>query len=565
MSENSLSIERKELQKAGLLPKWFTTGGWQLFKEKYLYGTDRAFHGQVERIANTAASHTPNPDYWAPKFFQLLWKGWLSASTPVLSNMGTNRGFSVSCSGQYIGDSVYEFYDNLKETALLSKGGFGTSGYFGDIRCRGAKISKGGKASGVMPVFEDFITACQKISQGGTRRGSFAGYFPLMHPDFDEIADYLASKPDDVNVGWNIYDKDIEAFKKAGRLKDPEPNRRRKKTLKIKSVTGKGYYFFPDKVNRFRPQMYKDLGLEVKSSNLCTEITLFQDKDHTYTCVLSSMNLAYYDEWKDTDAVFTATVFLDCVAQEFISKAKDIPGYEKAVRFTEKGRALGLGVCGYHTYLQDHMIPFESLDAHYKNSEIFKHLHDESLKASQWMAKEWGEPEWCKGYGVRNTHRTAIAPTMSTALIMGGVSQGIEPILSNAFIQSSAAGEIERINPSFLRLMKERGKYSRKAIEDIASRNGSVQHLDWLSDEEKLVFKTAFEINQEVILRKASNRQKKLCQAQSINLFFSADEDERYISKVQQIAFNDPFILSLYYMRMQSGVIVSKDACEACQ
>lgn len=564
MSENSLSIERKELQKAGLLPPWFTTGGWQLFKEKYLYGTDKAFFGQIERISITAASHTPNPDYWQPKFFELLWKGWLSASTPILANMGTGRGYSVSCSGQYVDDDVHDFYEKLKETAMLSKGGFGTSGYFGDIRPRGSPISKGGKASGSLPVFEDYVTCCQKISQGGTRRGSFAGYFPIMHGDFDEVIDFVATKPDDVNIGWNIYDEDIKAFSKEGRAKNPEADRRRKKILKTKCTTGKGYLFFPDKVNRHRPKMYKDWGLEVKSSNLCTEITLFQDRDHTYTCVLSSMNVAKYDEWKDTDAVFTATVFLDCVAEDFIVNAKGIPGYERAVRFTEKGRALGLGQCGYHTYLQEHMIPFASMDAYYKNIEIAQHIKEQSLLASQWMGKEWGEPLWCKGYGVRNTHRTAIAPTMSTAQIMGGISQGIEPMLGNAFIQSGAAGEIERINPVFLKILKSKGKYSRKIIEDVAARNGSVQHLDCLTDEEKLVLLTAFEISQEAILRQASRRQRELCQAQSINLFISAEESEKNIARLHQIGILDEWIFSLYYLRAQSG-IVSNLGCEMCQ
>ena len=560
MSDKSLSAERKLLQNKGYLPEWFTTGGWQLFKEKYLYGTDEAFLGHAKRIAKTAAQYTTDPAYWEPKFFHLIWSGWLSCSTPVLANTGTNRGYSVSCSGQFIDDSVDSFYSGLRETALLSKGGFGTSGYFGNVRPRGSDISFGGKSSGIVPVIEDYFIACQKISQGGTRRGSFGAYVPLMHGDFDEVADMLYNSPDDANIGWNVYDRDIEALNN----NDPEVDRRRKRTFKIKSVTGKGYFFFPDKVNRHRPQMYIDNDWFVEASNLCTEITLFCDNEHTYTCVLSSMNLLHYDEWKDTDAVFTATVFLDCIASDFIAKARNQPGMEKAVRFTEKTRALGLGVCGFHSYLQEKMIPFESLDAHFVNNEIFTHIQQESTRASKWMAIEFGEPELCKGYGYRNTHRTAIAPTMSTALIMGGISQCTEPVLGNAFIQSSAAGEIERINPIFLKLMKARGKYSRKTIEDIASKNGSVQHLDWLTDHEKLVFRTAFEINQEVILRLAASRQPKLCQAQSINLFFSADESEEYISRILEMAFINPWIFSLYYMRTQSGIETNK-GCFACQ
>jgi ribonucleoside-diphosphate reductase alpha chain len=275
------------------------------------------------------------------------------------------------------------------------------------------------------------------------------------------------------------------------------------------------------------------------------------------------MNASLYDKWKDTDAVFVATVFLDCVNSDLIEIGKRTQGMEKIVRFAKKSRALGLGMLGFHTYLQDHMISFESMDAHYKNIEIFKHLNDESLRASQWMAKEFGEPFWCKGYGVRNTHRIAIAPNLSSALICGSVSQGIEPIYKNAYVQNTAAGKIDRVNPSLLLLMKERNIFSEETVKDIISNNGSVQHVSWLSEEEKEVFKTAFEINQLVILRLASARQRYIDQGQSINLFFSSDESEEYISEVHKTAFLDPYIKGLYYIRSESGVNVSKE-CIAC-
>jgi len=295
----------------------------------------------------------------------------------------------------------------------------------------------------------------------------------------------------------------------------------------------------------------------------CTEITLFSDEDHTFSCVLSSMNASLYDEWKDTDAVFNATVFLDCVNQDLIEIGKNTKGMERVVRFAEKSRALGLGLLGFHTYLQDHLIAFESLEANFKNVEIFKHLDAESKRASEWMAKEFGEPEWCKGYGVRNTHRIAVAPNLSSALICGSVSQGIEPIYKNAYVQNTAAGKMDRVNPSLLTLMKKINVYSEETVKDIISNNGSVQHVDWLTDEEKIVFKTAFEINQHSIIRLASTRQKYIDQAQSINLFFSADEDEEYISEVHKAAFKDPYIKSLYYIRSETGVNVSKE-CLSC-
>jgi len=559
-----LSQQRKELQAKGSVPQWMTTAGFQLFSEKYTNEGEDSFNGRARTIAKTAASRLPesqNKEEWEEKFYELIWKGWLSCSTPVLSNTGTSKGLSVSCSGQYIGDSIDQFYSNRRETAILTKNGFGTSAHLGAIRPRGSKISVGGKASGVVPVFKGFVQDSRDVSQGSTRRGAWAGYLPISHGDFDELADFVKDNPDDANVGWNWYDSDTEKCNSG----DAEAIRRFKKMLKLKMLTGKGYTFFNDKINRLSPQMYKDLGLLVSNGNLCAEVTLYNDEEHTYTCVLSAMNLAKRNEWKDTDAIFNATVFLDCIAEDFIQNGSKIPGLEKAVRFTQKGRALGLGVCGFHTYLQQNGIAFEELRASFLNGEIFKELHDESLRASKWMATEFGEPEWCKGYGVRNTHRTACMPTMSTALIMGGVSQGIEPILGNCFIQSMAGGEVERINPVFLDLMKKRGKYSKKLVKEIADNHGSVQNLDWLTDEEKMVFRTAFEINQEVIIRLASQRQHYICQAQSLNLFFSADESEAYIAKIHRLAIEDEYIKSLYYVRSQAGVQASSGECIACQ
>ena len=558
---DELSNERKELQEQGKLPKWCTTIAWQMLKEKNLSPEYPDLTSVYIRIAKHAAKYTPNPVEWQPKFFELLWNGWLAASTPVLSNMGTGFGCPVSCSGGYVGDSVYDFYGAQQEAAILSKNGFGTSGYLGAIRHRGAKITgvKGG-ASGVLPVFKDFVQMSRDISQGSQRRGAWAGYIEIDHPDFYEIVNYISKNPDDANIGWNITDKFIERLD-AG---DKDAIARYQAALKLKMITGKGYFFFVDRVNALNPQMYKDRGIDVKASNLCTEITLHSSEDYTFSCVLSSMNASLYDEWKNTDAVFNATVFLDCVNQDLIEIGRTQRGMEKVVAFAEASRALGLGLLGFHTYLQDNMIPFESMDAYYKNIEIFKHLNSESLRASQWMAQEWGEPEWCAGYGVRNTHRIAIAPNLSSALICGSVSQGIEPIYKNAYVQNTSAGKMDRVNPSLLKVMKEKGVYSKDAVKDIISNNGSVQHVEWLTDDEKSVFKTAFEIDQKQIVRLASARQRYIDQAQSINFFFSADEDEAYISEVHKLAFKDPWIKSLYYVRSENGVNVTKGECTSC-
>lgn len=296
----------------------------------------------------------------------------------------------------------------------------------------------------------------------------------------------------------------------------------------------------------------------------CTEITLMSDRDHTFTCVLSSMNAARYDEWKDTDAVFWATVFLDCVASDFIEIGSKIKGLGRAVRFTKKGRALGLGLLGFHTYLQSKMIPFAEADE--INEEIFKHLDDESRKASQWLAKELGEPYWCEGYGLRNTHRLAVAPNTSSALICGSVSQGIEPVPEVVYTQKVASGEIQRVNPVFLEFAKSKGKWNQALGKNIIENNGSVQHLDWLTEREKEVFKTAFEIDQFDIIRLASQRQVYIDQAQSINLFFDADAPEEYISAVHKAGLLHENIKSLYYMRSKAGVKAATESeCLACE
>ena len=558
---DELGEERKQLQEEDKLPNWVTTAAWQMLKENYLSKDYPDLKSVYIRVARHASQYTNDPLYWETKFFELFWKGYLAASTPVLSNMGTGVGCPVSCSGGFIKDSVFSFYGSQQEAAVLSKNGFGTSGYLGSIRPRGAKIAgMKGSASGVLPVFKDFVQMSRDISQGSQRRGAWAGYIEIDHGDFFELVNYINKNPDDANIGWNITDAFISRLE-AG---DKDAIDRYQKALKLKMITGKGYFNFIDKVNLQNPQMYKDKNLTVKASNLCSEIQLFSDEDHTFSCVLSSMNASLYDKWKDTDAVFVATVFLDCVNQDLIEIGTKTQGMEKVVRFAKKSRALGLGMLGFHTYLQDHMIAFESMDAYYKNTEIFKHLHDETLRASQWMAKEFGEPFWCKGYGVRNTHRIAIAPNLSSALICGSVSQGIEPIYKNAYVQNTAAGKVDRVNPSLLMVMKERNIYSEETVKDIISHNGSVQHVDWLNDEEKTVFKTAFEIDQKQIIRLASARQRYIDQAQSINLFFSADEDESYISEVHKMAFLDPYIKSLYYIRSESGVQVNKNECLAC-
>lgn len=564
MSEyyEKLSKERKSQQAKGVVPEWMTTAGYQLFKEKY-EETGNA-KKRYETIAKTLARHykaTPFETQAEDKFFEMLWKGWLSPSTPVLANTGTAKGLPVSCSGNVVEDSIDGFYTARHEVALLTKHGFGTSSYLGNIRPRGSSISVGGKACGVVPVFKGFVQDMRDVSQGNTRRGAWAGYLPIDHGDFHELCDYLYNNPDDCNVGWIIGD-DFIAKMQAG---DSEAIIRYQKTLKTKMVTGRGYYCFIDKINRKRPDVYKENGHFVQASNLCDEITLFSDEDNTFSCVLSSLNIAKFDEWKDTDTIFWAVLFLDAVAEEMIELSGDIKGLRKVRNFTKYSKALGLGQCGWATYLQAHNIPFESLEAQFFNVNLAKKIYEEANKASRALCQTIGACKLMRGTGKANSHLIAIAPTKSTALIMGGISEGIAPDPAITFLQNTAGGSMDRVNPVFLKLMKERGKYHYNEVQKIANAMGSVQGLDWLTEHEKKVFKTAFEIDQNVIIRYASQRAKYVDQWQSLNLFFPADCDERIISSVHQKAFLDENILGLYYIYTQAGVQGSTGECSVCQ
>lgn len=542
-----LSRERKVSQAKGDTPPWYTTGGYIMFKQRYLYKA-KTIREQFERIARTAATYSVRPGAYE-KFFDMLWRGILSASTPVLSNMGTNRGFPISCAGSYVEDSVDGFYRSKHETAMLTKMGFGTSAFLGDVRTRGTPFNGNGTASGVAPLLKSFVTDMQLVSQGSNRRGAFAGYLPVDHGDFDEVCDMVLATPDDLNIGWNISDDFIQRLE-AG---DKEAIRRYQKMMKTKIVTGKGYFWFIDKANRKLPEAYKDFKLENKASNLCSEILLPSDENFTYSCVLSSLNLIHWDEIKSklgTDECYVswATEFLNCVIDDFLQYSVLTPGFKKIRDFTDKFRAIGLGVCGYHTLLLNKRIPWDSLAANWLNTEIFEALNKYSYSP-----------------GRRNSSRIAIAPTKSTALLMGGVSEGINPMPAYTFTQTTAAGSITRIEPVLLDIVKKRCKNIELAIQEVSDAFGSVQGVDWLTDDEKQVFKTAFEISQHAVIRHAAMRSHLIDQWQSVNLFFSADASEKYISEVHREAFLDGRIIGLYYIYTLAGVKASTGECEVCQ
>ncbi|WP_038345676.1 ribonucleotide reductase N-terminal alpha domain-containing protein [Acinetobacter sp. A47] len=557
----ALSQERKSLQAKGLLPDWYTTAAWKMLKTKYLPRGEKGLKDRHTKISKTLARHLPAPyvQEYEERFFNEMWDGILSPSSPALANTGTKHGMPVACSGQKIGNSVWSFYTGLRETAMLSKNAFGTSADFSDIQARGVTFAESGEANGVKEVIEDFFTSAAKIAQGGNRRGSFAAYLDIEHPDFYECLDSLRTHSNGKNYGWTIRDTFINRLL----ANDPEAHKRWTDALHVKLLTGKGYLFFPDKANRHRPEMYKRLGLDIIATNLCTEIMLHSSELLTYSCILASINLKHWDVIKERKSVFTATVFLDCLCSEFIEISKGKRGLDKVRTFTEKGRAIGLGVLGFATYLQEKRIPYESLEAYFLNKQIFKHLHDESLEASKWLAEVLGEPEWCKGTGLRNTHRTAVAPTKSTSNLMGGVEESVFPSPAMVYEASSSVGGLPRINAVLYELMKERGVYNQETLDDIVAHAGSVQHVDWLDDHEKAVFRTAFEMDQEVIYRYAKERQKHLCQGQSLNFYFADQGSEQKIASLMTRVTLDPDILSQYYIYSKSGVIVN-DECLAC-
>lgn len=550
-----LSAERKEMIARGECPEWMITQGYGMFKKKYSHNGETV-RGAFERISTHLAQYVPELPEAKDAFFRIMWKGHLGPSTPVYANTGTGRGHNVSCSGGYIGDSVKEFYDGLTEAALLSKNGYGTSAYLGDIRPRGAPINKGGEASGIVPVIDDYVTMSGKISQGNSRRGSWAGYVPVDHGDFWELTGYILKNRASVNIGWNFTDDFIERLVQ----RDPEAIARFNKVCYLRSVTGKGYIFKPDTANRLSPQAVKNSGISIKGSNLCSEIMLPSDKDHTFSCVLSSLNLAKWDEFDD-DTIFWAVVMLDCVVSDMLTNAEGEEGFEKIKRFTEKSRAIGLGVMGLATYFQEKGIVFDSLEAQFENVTIFSTIWEKAQEASRWLAKRYGEPEWCKGTGMRNTTLIAIAPTVSNALLCGGVSQGIEPYVSNTYTQATAAGEVERVNPYLMKIMREKGIFTQDIVNDIAIHNGSVQHRSEFTDDEKQLLKTAYEMDQFALVRMASQRQRYIDQGQSLNLFFG--EDEEYVGSVIKEILLDPNIKSAYYQRSIRGV--KPVGCVSCE
>ena len=498
----------------------------------------------LERI-RTIAEHAEKllgVDGFADKFYDYMSRGWYSLSSPVWANFGKKRGLPVSCFGSNIGDNIESILFTQAEVGEMSKMGGGTSGYFGNIRGRGAEITDNGHAPGSVHFMNLFQSVVDNISQGSTRRGRFSPYLPVEHPDIMEFLEIgtEGAPIQDLTHAVTVTDEFMNDMI-AG---DKDKRAIWAKVIQRRGEIGYPYIMFADTMNKKSPDVYQDKDLKIYNSNLCSEIALHNSEDESFVCVLSSMNVLHFDEWKDTDAVETMTMFLDAVVTEFISKIDDLRNdgttegqraffyLERAYNFAVRQRALGLGVLGWHSLLQSKGYSFDSRDAARLNVEVFKTIKEKSYSASEELAKMFGEPETLKGYGRRNVTLNAIAPTTSSAFILGQVSQSIEPIWSNCYVKDVAKMKVTIKNPVLGKLLKELGKDDKATWDSIKKADGSVQHLDFLTDEQKELFRTFAEINQSTIINMAAVRQDYIDQAQSLNLMISPDMPTKDVNKL---------------------------------
>lgn len=501
--------------------------------------------GRISEIAENAEKIL-GVDGFAEKFLDYMSKGFYSLSTPVWVNFGNKRGLPVSCFNSHVSDTMESILDKASEVGIMSKMGGGTSGFFGELRARGKNISVGGESSGPIHFMEIFDKIAEVVSQGSARRGSFAAYLPVEHPDIEE---FLQIREDGhpiqkMSIGVTITDDWMESMT-AG---DKDKRKVWGKIIKKRFESGYPYIFFSDTVNNNSPKIYQDLDRKINSSNLCSEICLSSNESESFVCVLSSLNLLHWDEIKETDAVETLTYFLDAVNQEFVDKTENIKHMESSHKFAKSQRALGMGALGWHSLLQSKSISFEGLEANILNSSIWSEIESRSLKASKEMADKFGEPEMLKGKGIRNVTRLAIAPTTSSSFILGQVSPSIEPLNSNYFVKKLAKGNFTYKNPFLKSLLESKGENSPESWRSILLHGGSVQHLDFLSQEEKNVFKTFGEISQKDIVIQASSRQKFIDQSQSLNLMIGPEVKPKDVSDLLIFGWKSG-IKTFYYQR----------------
>ena len=541
----------------------------------YLYNGETPKQA-YERVAKAAARRLRKPEL-AEKFFEYIWNGWLCLASPVLSNMGTDRGLPISCFGIDVADSIYDIGQKNLEMMLLAKHGGGVGVGINQIRPAGSVITNNGTSDGTVPFCKIYDSSILATNQGAVRRGAASVNLNIEHADWEDWLEIREPKGDVNRQSLNMHQCTIIGDKFMRKLAAGDKVARRKwsKLLQKRKATGEPYIMFKGNVNKQNPSMYKDNALKVFMTNICSEIVLHTDENHSFVCCLSSLNLAKYHEWKDTNLIYDSIWFLDAVLEEFIQRAKNVRGFENAIRSAEKGRALGLGVLGWHTYLQQKGFPFEGLLAQYETRRIFSQIKIESERASMALAETFGEPLWCVGTGMRNTHLRAIAPTVSNSKLSGNISPGIEPWAANVFTDQSAKGTFIRRNPTLEATLKEHNLNTDKIWNQILKDGGSVQNVKALDkvmvgpDKDipiKEVYKTFKEINQLDLVNQAGIRQQYIDQAVSLNLAFPAQADPKFINKVHLEAHKKG-IKTLYYMRTESvlrGDIAEQAMQESC-
>lgn len=521
-----------------------------------------------ERIREIAenAEEILDEEGFADKFYEYMSRGYYSLASPVWSNFGLDRGLPISCFGSHIEDNIESILYTQSEVGQMTKLGGGTSGYFGDIRPRGSPISDNGKSNGSYSFTELFDTEITVISQGATRRGQFAGYIDIEHDDLDEWLNIKTEGDPIQNIYWGVIVGD-DWFQE---MIDGDAEKRDTwaKIIESRINIGVPYIIFRGNMNEGKPEVYKDKDYEINASNLCSEIALPASSDESFVCCLSSMNALHYDDWKDTDAVETLTYFLDAVMEEFIQKTEGTQFMERAVRFAKRHRAIGIGVLGWHSYLQSKMIPFNSSEAMMENNKVFKTIKERSYEASEELAEKFGEPEVLEGHGRRNTTTMAVAPTQSSSIILGQVSPSIEPLKSNYFVRDGAKLKSTQKNRFLEELLEQKGKNTREVWDSIMQYDGSVQHLDFLSEEEKAVFKKFSEIPQMAVIKQAAQRQQYIDQSQSLNL--SIDPSNVSIKDINQLYIEawETGVKSLYYQKsVNAAQKFSQEIlqCAACE
>ena len=543
----------------------------------YLYNGETPKQA-YERVCYHVARRLERPEL-AKTFFDYIWKGWLCLASPVLSNTGTDRGLPISCFGVDVADSIWDIGQKNLEMMLLAKHGGGVGIGINQIRPAGANIKGNGTSDGVVPFCKIYDSTILATNQGSVRRGAASVNLNIEHPDFEEWLEIREPKGDINRQSLNLHQCAVVGDKFMRRVESGDQNARKTwgKLLQKRKATGEPYILFKGNTNKSNPTAYKKHGLKVHMTNICSEITLHTDESHSFVCCLSSLNLAKYDEWKGTNLIYDAIWFLDGVLEEFIQKSKGKVGFHNSVRSAEKGRALGLGVLGWHTYLQEKGLPFEGLLSQYETRKIFSQIKIESERASMALAEIFGEPLWCVGTGLRNTHLRAIAPTVSNSKLSGNVSPGIEPWAANVFTEQSAKGTFIRKNPTLKKILRKHKLDNEIIWNRILKDGGSIQGIKALEKITsgphdipiKEIFKTFKEINQLELINQAGIRQQYIDQSVSLNLAFPSVATPKWINKVHFEAWKKG-IKTLYYTRTESvlrGDIAEEamdDSCLSC-